>query len=45
MQEFDVSENRNHIRTNRIEWYGHENLTTRIRLLGLDARKFNYAKY
>ena len=38
-RKFDVSENYYHNRTNRINWYMRENLTTRICLLMLDARK------
>ena len=40
----NVSENNNHNRTNRINWYVYENMTTRVCLPGLDARKFKSAK-
>ena len=43
-RKFDVSENYNHNRTNRIKWYVRENQTTRILLLGLDARTFIWPK-
>ena len=44
MRTYDVSEYYNHNRTNRMKWYVHENLTTRICPLGLDTRKFICAK-
>ena len=43
-RKFDVSENHNHNRTNRIHRYMRENITTRICLQGLDVRKFSSAK-
>ena len=43
-QKFDVIENFNHKRTNRIKWYVRESETMRICLLGLDARKSSCAK-
>ena len=39
-RKFDVSENYHHNRTNRINWYMRENVTTRKCLLMLDARKY-----
>ena len=42
-QKFDVSENYNHNRINRIKWDVRKTLTTRICLLGLDAPKFSCA--
>ena len=44
VRKFDVSENCYHNRRNRIKWHVHENLTTRICLLVLDARKFGCTK-
>ena len=44
VRKFDVSENYNHNKTIRINWYVHENITTRICLLGLDVRKYSSAK-
>ena len=43
-RKFDVSENDNHNRTNRNIQHLRENLTVRIFLIGLDARKFSCAK-
>ena len=43
-RKFDVSENYNHNRTNRNKQHMRENLTARICLIGLDARKFSCAK-
>ena len=43
-RKFDVSENYNHNRTNRNKQHMRENLTARIFLIGLDARKFSCAK-
>ena len=43
-RKFDVSENYNHNRTNRNKQLMRENLSTRICVLGLDARKFSCAK-
>ena len=43
-RKFDVSEKYYHNRTNRINWYVRENLTPRICLLTLDARKFSCVK-
>ena len=43
-RKFDVSENYNHKRTNRNKQHMRENLTARIFLIGLDARKFSCAK-
>ena len=40
-RKFDVSENYNH---NRNKHHMHKNLTARIFLIGLDARKFSCAK-
>ena len=44
MQKFDVSENYNHNRTNRNNQHMRDNLTARICVIGLDARKFSCAK-
>ena len=43
-RKFDVSENYNHNRTNRTKQHMRENLTGRIFLIGLDARKFSCVK-
>ena len=43
-RKFDVSENYNHNRTNRNKQHMSENLTARICLIGLDARKFSCSK-
>ena len=43
-RKIDVRENYNHDRTIRINWCVRENITTRICLLGLDARKYSSAK-
>ena len=40
----DVSENYNHNRTNRNKQHMRENLTARICVIGLDARKFSCVK-
>ena len=41
---FDVSETYYHNRTNRINWYVHENLAVQVYLLMLDVRKSSWAK-
>ena len=43
-RKFDVSENHYHKRTNRNKQHMRENLTARICLIGLDARRFSCAK-
>ena len=43
-RKFDASESYYHNNTNRIYWYVCENLTSRICLLELDARKFSCVK-
>ena len=43
-RKFDVSENYNHNRTNGNKLHMRENLTARIFLTDLDARKFSCAK-
>ena len=43
-RKYDVSENYNHNRTNRNKQHMRENLTARICVIGLDARKFSCAK-
>ena len=43
-RKFDVSENYNHNRTNGNKQHMRENLTARIFLMDLDARKFSCAK-
>ena len=43
-RKFDVSENYNHNRIDRNKQHMRENLTARIFLIGLDARKFSCAK-
>ena len=43
-RKFDVSENNYHNRTNRIDRYMRENLSTQICHLMLDAREFSCAK-
>ena len=40
----DVSENYNHNRTIRINWYVRENIAARVCFQGLDARKYSSAK-
>ena len=43
-RKFNVSENYNQNRTNRNKQHMRENLTARICVTGLDARKFSLAK-
>ena len=43
-RKFDVSKNYNQNRTNRNKQHMRENLTARICVIGLDARKFSCAK-
>ena len=44
-RKLDVRENCYYNRTTRMNWYARENLTTRIALLIINARKFSCAKY
>ena len=43
-QKFDVSENYNHNRTIRINWWVRENIAAGVCFVGLDARKYSSAK-